>query len=232
MEHQGEIARVLDYWFPPPSLDSNPTEKWFRPPNPEVVDAEIRTQFSSLIEQARNDSLDSWSSTPLGSLALIVLLDQFPRNIYRGSGLSYSSDAKALDLAVMSIAREFDRSPEVTALMAMFFYMPLMHAETLVHQVAGISLFENLAARCLAGSSSPSASLPVSPAAEEAAKFVQGSCEFAKAHRDVILRFGRFPSRNVALRKESTPEEVEFLRQNPGGFVVSGAQSKLNSKSK
>ncbi|KIX94288.1 uncharacterized protein Z520_09998 [Fonsecaea multimorphosa CBS 102226] len=222
MEHQQDIACVLDYWFPPPSADSNPTTKWFAPPNPEVVDAEIRTQFASLVEQARNDSLDSWGSTPLGSLALIVLLDQFPRNIYRGSGLAYASDSKAVDLAVASVAREFDRSTaDLTPLMAMFFYLPLMHAESLVHQVAGISLFEGLAARCTAGfwASSPSPRAAVE--ADEAAKFVQFSCDFAKAHRDVILRFGRFPSRNEALGRQSTPEEVEFLSQNPAGFVVS-----------
>ncbi|OAG43347.1 hypothetical protein AYO21_02284 [Fonsecaea monophora] len=224
-EHQGEIARVLDYWFPPPSSpDSNPTEKWFMPPDAELIDSEIRTQFSSLVEQARNDSLDSWRSTPLGSLALIVLLDQFPRNIYRGSGLSFSSDAKALDLAVVSIAREFDHSPDLTPLMAMFFYMPLMHAESLAHQVAGISLLDNLSTRCLAGSftaTSPRAAVAV----EEANKFVQSSCNFAKAHRDVILRFGRFPSRNAALGRESTPEEVEFLSRNPSGFAISGGKS-------
>ncbi|OAP56626.1 hypothetical protein AYL99_08738 [Fonsecaea erecta] len=228
MEHHGDIARVLDYWFPPSSADdssNDPTKKWFLPANPEAVDAEIRSQFGPLVEQAREGSLDDWASTPLGALALTVLLDQFPRNIYRGSGLSYASDAQAVDLVVASMAREFDRSPDLTPLMAMFFYMPLMHAESLMPQVAAISLLEGLAARCRAGSFATSASPRAAVAVEEAAKFAQISCDFAKAHRDVILRFGRFPSRNAALGRESTPDEVEFLRQNPSGFVSSGARS-------
>ncbi|KIW71700.1 hypothetical protein PV04_03835 [Phialophora macrospora] len=215
--HQADITRILDYWFTPSTPGASITEKWFRPPNRDQVDEEIRTNFEPLIQQARNDSLDNWATTPLGSIALIILLDQFPRNIYRGSPLSYASDAKAVDVAVQCIAREFDQSPDVTELQAMFFYMPLMHAESVIHQIAGIGLFELLAARCLTNTKLSAAER------EEVTNFVVGSRHFAKAHRDVIMRFGRFPSRNEVLGRPSTPEEVQFLKDNPGGFAMGGS---------
>jgi uncharacterized protein (DUF924 family) len=217
--HQADITRILDYWFTPSTPGASITEKWFRPPDRDQVDEEIRTNFEPLIQQARNDSLDNWASTPLGSLALIILLDQFPRNIYRGSHLSYSSDAKAVDVAVQSVAREFDRSPDVTELQTLFFYMPLMHAESLIDQIAGISLFELLSVRCLASTKLSATER------EEVTKFVEASWKFAKAHRDVIMRFGRFPSRNEVLGRPSTPDEVQFLKDNPGGFAMGGSGS-------
>ncbi|ETI22948.1 hypothetical protein G647_04742 [Cladophialophora carrionii CBS 160.54] len=217
--HQTYITHILEYWFTPSSPGASITEKWFRPPNRDQVDEEIRTNFEPLVQQARNDSLDNWTTTPLGSLALIILLDQFPRNIYRGSHLSYSSDAKAVDVAIQSVARESDHSPDLTELQTLFFYMPLMHAESLIHQIAGISLFELLAARCLANTKLSATER------EEVTKFVTASLNFAKAHRDVIMRFGRFPSRNEVLGRPSTPEEVQFLRDNPGGFAMGGSGS-------
>ncbi|EXJ63194.1 hypothetical protein A1O7_03641 [Cladophialophora yegresii CBS 114405] len=219
--HQTDITRILEYWFTPSSPDASITEKWFRPPNRDQVDEEIRTNFEPLIQQARNDSLDNWTTTPLGSLALIILLDQFPRNIYRGSHLSYASDAKAVDVAVQCVAREFDHSPEtLTELQTLFFYMPLMHAESLIHQIAGVSLFELLAARCLSSTKLSATER------EEVTKFVTSSLNFARAHRDVIMRFGRFPSRNEVLGRQSTPEEVQFLKDNPGGFAMGGSGSR------
>ena len=216
-EHQTEISRVLDYWFTPITPNGSITEKWFRPPNPQQIDDEIRTNFEPLIQQARNDSLASWSSTPPGSLALVILLDQFPRNIYRGSPLSYSSDTKAVDVAVQSVAMEYDDSSELTELQSLFFYMPLMHAESVIHQIAGIALFENLATRCLAATASDENSN--AKKRDEVLTFVKNSAGFAKSHLDVVVRFGRFPSRNKVLGRESTPEEVEFLKMNPGGFA-------------
>ena len=97
---QTEISRVVDYWFTPSPPDAPISEKWFQPRDPRAIDDEIRTNFEPLILRARNNELDDWSSTPLGSLALIILLDQYPRNIYRGSHLSYSSDDKAVQLGI------------------------------------------------------------------------------------------------------------------------------------
>ncbi|KAJ9612589.1 hypothetical protein H2200_004186 [Cladophialophora chaetospira] len=218
-EHQQDITHIVDYWFTPITPDAPVAQKWFQPPDRDAVDNEIRTQFEGLIQQARNDSLDSWTSTPMGSLALIILLDQFPRNIYRGSHLSYSSDAKAVDVAVRSISKEFDHSPELSELQTIFLYMPLMHAESLIHQIAGIALFENLTARCLASTTLTDAER------EEVTSFVSSSEKFAKGHRDVIMRFGRFPSRNEASGRANTKEETVFLKENPNGYFSGGSGS-------
>lgn len=215
-EHGEDINRVIDYWFTPYSPDAPVTQKWFSGPNRDEIDQEIRSNFETSIQQARNHTLDSWTSTPQGSLALIILLDQFPRNIFRGSHLSYSSDAKAVEVALSSIAKDFDRSESISELQTLFFYMPLMHAESLVHQIAGIALFDNLITRCLA-----SKKLNESDR-EQVSAWVKRSCGFAKGHRDVIIRFGRFPSRNEVLRRESTEEERTFLRENPSGFLPGG----------
>jgi uncharacterized protein (DUF924 family) len=216
-QHQADITRVIEYWFSPITPTSPVTEKWFMPPDREKIDNEIRTAFGPLVEQARTSStLDTWTSTPQGALALLILLDQYPRNIYRGSHLSHAADDKAVDVAIHAIARDFDRSKEISHLQSIFFYMPLMHAETLAHQVAGIALFEALAARC--ADSSTASGVEREGEREEVVKFVQKSLWSARVHRDVILRFGRFPSRNEILGRESTGEEVEFLRENPMGF--------------
>lgn len=188
------INHTLSFWF------DGPTENWFA--NSEAFDTQIRDTFGPLITQARNDELDSWAEDPRGALALIILLDQFPRNVYRGSHEAHSSDAKACSLATRAIAREFDR--QVGDLEALFFYLPLMHDERLVSQVACVALSEALLQRC-----SPD---------DDAYKFVSGSVKFAKGHRDAILEFGRFPSRNKILGRESTPAELKFLEEHPSGF--------------
>lgn len=206
--HQSAITRILDFWFTPPP-DAPITAKWFGP-SP-ALDAECRALFSDWIAAARTtDELESWTSSPRGSLALLLLLDQFPRNIFRGSPDSYAADPKAVRVASRGVARGFDR--HVGALQSMFFYLPFMHAEDLARQVAGVALYEGLLARCVQGDTDKEKET------DDVTRMVDQSLKFAKAHRDVILWFGRFPSRNECLGRESSPEEREFLRRNPGGF--------------
>ena len=198
---QADINRTLSFWF------DGPPQNWFAPANPEQHDALIRDTFGTLITRARNDELDTWSSSSegggaRGSLALLLLLDQYPRNVYRGSHEAHASDAKAAALATTCIANEFDR--QVADLEALFFYLPLMHEERLVSQIACVALIETLLARCKQDS--------------QARQFVQRSVGFAKSHRDVIARFGRFPSRNEILGRASTDEEVSFLQEHPSGY--------------
>lgn len=222
-----EISEILSFWFSDPST----SKKWFG--GGDSFDEEIRTRFGTLVTQARTDQLDHWTDTPQGSLALLLLLDQFPRNIYRDSEQAHASDAKACRVAVASIAREFDRlvhvvdvddddddhhpdHPDADAtsnggmIQALFFYMPLMHDETVVSQIACIALSEALITRCELAND------------EFARAFVTRSIEHAKAHRDTVRKFGRFPKRNAALGRESTAEEVRFLEENPGGFFRDG----------
>ena len=175
-------------------------KKWFF--GGPQIDAEIKEQFGGLVEKARAELLNSWTEEPKGTLDLILLLDQFPRNIFRGSPLSFSSDAQALKITTEAIAKGFDR--QVPHTQQSFFYMPLMHDETLLSQIAVIAMFESLLAGCDPES--------------EMAKHSKNSVSFAYSHRDCILHFGRFPSRNKILGRESTPEEIAYLKEHPSGF--------------
>ena len=190
------INRIVSYWFDGPE----PMKRWFG--GGPQVDAEIREQFGGLVEKARAEQLKSWTEDSTGTLALILLLDQFPRNIFRGSPLSFSSDSQALKIATKGIAQGFDR--QVPERQQAFFYLPMMHDETLLGQIAGIAMFESLLARCNPDS--------------EMAKRANRNVHFAKSHLHCILHFGRFPSRNEILGRESTPEEIEYLKDHPSGF--------------
>ncbi|KUJ08227.1 DUF924-domain-containing protein [Mollisia scopiformis] len=191
-----DINRTLSYWFDGPEAK----KKWYG--GGEKIDTEIRDQFGPLMEQARASELNSWESKPRGSLALLILLDQFSRNAFRSTPDSFSADSLALDIATKAIAKGFNL--EVSNIQQIFFLMPFMHSETLLGQVAGVSLFEALLARC-------------DPNSKDV-EFLATSVQFARRHREPILRFGRFPSRNEILGRTSTPEEIEFLKEHPGGF--------------
>ena len=158
------------------------------------VDREITERFGETLEQARRGELDHWAQTARGRLALIVVLDQFSRNVYRGSPLSYAQDDKALQLAVEGIERGMDRTlspPE-----RFFFWLPLGHSEDLALQERSVLHAEEEAAKV--------------PSHRRAGAEFEVSQ--AKATRDVIARFGRHPHRNEILGRESTPEEIEYLR--------------------
>ena len=190
------IARINTYWFE----TDDPKKKWFQG-GPEV-DAEIKSQFSSLISDARASKLNSWAVHPQGTLALLLLADQFPRNVFRGTADAFSSDAMAHDFAVTALAK--GQHAELSPLQQIFFYLPLVHDEKLLSQVAGVALSEAMFAKFKSDA--------------ENAKFAESSLVSAKKHLDVILRFGRFPARNAALGRESTPEEIEFLKEHPFGL--------------
>ena len=189
---------VLSYWFPEGINDADPqtrrrqAERWMAG-GPEV-DREITERFGETLEQARRGELDHWAETPRGRLALIVVLDQFSRNVYRGSPLSYAQDEKALRLAIAGIDLGMDR--ELGAMERMFFWLPLGHSEDFALQERSVSHAEEEAAN--------------------APSHLRAGAEFgvsqAKAGRDVIGRFGRHPHRNEILGRDCTLEELEYLR--------------------
>jgi uncharacterized protein (DUF924 family) len=191
-----DIDRIISYWFDV----EDPVKKWFG--GGSVVDEEIREQFLPLIEKARTSELTSWTEQPKGILALLILLDQFPRNIFRGTPLSYSSDPMALELATKSLAKGLHK--EVSLIQEPFFYLPLVHHESLVSQIAGVALYQTLLDRC--------------PPNSKEAEFARLGIGAAEGHQNIIMRFGRFPSRNKILSRDSTPEEVQFLKEHPSGF--------------
>lgn len=176
---------VLCFW-----LEETPSDHWFR--TDQALDAAIRHRFQGAWEEGRIGALDGWAETADGTLALILLFDQFPRNMFRGRAEAFATDAKAQGLAKAGIIRGDDS--RVANEGRAFFYMPLMHAENLADQELCVRLI-----RERLGENSQ-------------------NYPFALRHRDIIVRFGRFPARNAALGREPTPEEIAFLAKNPLGF--------------
>ena len=193
-----EAEEVLSYWFPEDLADADMEtmrrhgKRWMAG-GPEV-DREITERFGETLEKARRGELDHWAQTARGRLALIVVLDQFSRNVYRGSALSYAQDEKALQLAVEGIELEMDR--KLSSAERFFFWLPLGHSEDLALQERSVSHAEEEAANA--------------PSHRRAGAEFEVSQ--AKATRDVIARFGRHPHRNEILGRTSTPEELEYLR--------------------
>lgn len=196
------VDQIISFWFHDPKFPE-PARKWYG--GGEAVDEEIRSRFSDLVVSARSQALDSWTQSPNGTLALLILLDQFPRNLYRGKADAFASDGLAVKTATLGIAQGQDR--QLPYSYQKFFYMPFMHDESLLGQVAGVSLFEGWAARGATESSS-----------EKEREMATNSLGYAIRHRDCIVKYGRFPARNAALGRESTPEEVGLLKTNPAGF--------------
>jgi len=177
---------VLEFWF---SLDR---KAWFA--KDPAVDEAIRARFQALYERARNGGLADWMLEPRSCLALVIVLDQFPRNMFRGEARAFGSDAAAREAAGVIVDRGWDKA--LTPLERMFAYLPFEHSESLADQERCLALMTELAAY------PETADLP----------------RWAEAHLAIIRRFGRFPHRNAALGRVSTPEESAFLRQPGSGF--------------
>ncbi len=188
-------AEVLDFWFGRPDepfyLHSRP--EWFR--KDAAFDAAILERFGALIEAALRGELQGWTAQPLPALALVIVLDQFTRNTRRGTGGMFAGDARALAVARALVQGGADR--RLPGVMRQFVYLPFEHAETLADQQESMRLFAQLAS-------------------DEPA--LAGLLEWAHKHLVIVERFGRFPHRNAALGRVSTPEEAQFLKQPDSGF--------------
>lgn len=188
------IAQILSFWF----ADGPDVFRrlWFR--GSAEFDAEIRRRFGHLLLPAREGAFDSWAETAEGALALLLLLDQFPRNLFRGSAEAYAADAKARTIARQAVfGRRFHRL--LTPTQCLFLFLPFEHSEDLHDQEVSVALFEGL--RHLPGHGDP-----------------DGAVDYAWRHYEVIRRFGRFPHRNAALGRSNTPEEEAYLAQPGAGF--------------
>lgn len=187
---------VLRYWFAPePGSGAAPMKRWFS--GSEAVDREIREHFGDVLSQAEAGALVHWREAPKSQLALIIVLDQFSRNLYRGSAQAFQNDAQALKLSWQMLEKRWDQT--LPPLWRPFVYLPLEHSERLSDQEESLRRFELL--------------LAATPAEQQA--FYRNLLDYAQRHHDVIARFGRFPHRNERLGRESTPEEQTFL-QEPG----------------
>jgi uncharacterized protein (DUF924 family) len=173
-------AEILAFWR------AAGRERWYEPDD--AFDADVRSRFLELWRKAAAGELSSWETTGEGALALVIILDQFPRNMFRGDIRTYSSDALAREVAGRAIARGTDRRVEPVLLE--FLYMPFMHSEHLADQLRCVELFRKTGQT--------------------------DNLKYAEDHADIIRRFGRFPHRNPILGRATTPEEQAFL--DGGGF--------------
>ncbi len=192
------VPLVLDFWFGPADDPGHslPRAQWFR--KDPVFDATIVRRFGPLLEQALVGGIDDWVAAPvqaLPALARVIVLDQFPRNAFRGSARAFAGDAMALQTARVLVASGLDR--ELTGVQRQFAYLPFEHAEDMAHQRTALQLFEQL------GRDEPT---------------LAGLLEWAQRHHDVVQRFGRFPHRNAALGRPSSAEEIAFLESPGSGF--------------
>lgn len=189
------IDDVWQYWLEPKPRTPEEAQawgkKWFG--GGAEQDREIRERFGALVEQARAGQLDNWTATTRGRLALIILIDQFSRNIYRGQPEAFSKDSVALELARQGF--ESGAFAELDPVESLFAYLPFTHAEDLDCQRRAVAYAVESALKAPA----------------ELRGMMQGGVDFARKHIDVIARFGRFPHRNVALGRTSTPEEQTYL---------------------
>lgn len=195
-------AAVLEFWFGKSGDDSATAQSqqklWWS--KTAEVDADIRRRFGDLVETASKGALDHWAQDARGRLALILLFDQFPRNMYRDTPQAFACDPLARKLALEGISSGADRA--LRAIERVFFYLPLEHSESAELQERCVALFTALAAGV--------------PEADR--KTFKGYVDYAVRHRDVIHRFGRFPHRNQILGRVSTPEEIAFLKQPGSSF--------------
>lgn len=194
-----KAQELLDHWFGDGLSRGWPSESrqalWFGF-QPEQ-DEDLRQRFGPLVDEALDGGLGDWAESMPALLALVLLLDQLPRNLFRRQPRAFAGDARAVALVQTALAADGDR--RLPLIGRVFFYMPLMHSESLADQEQCVALFEALLAEA--------------PAEHQEA--IASNLKFAREHRDTVLQFGRFPHRNAALGRKNTPEEDDFLRNGP-----------------
>lgn len=198
------IDEILDFWF----LDAESgrrdrprLKRWFA--SGRKLDGPVRERFGESIVPVAAGRHAEWSRSPEGRLALILLLDQFPRHVWRGDAMAFAFSEAARRHCIDGLEGDQDRHLPVT--MRVFFYLPLEHAESLADQDRSVALFRALVAE-------------VDDADEALAGFVERALESAEEHREIVARFGRYPHRNAALGRDSTDEERGWLEAGGKGF--------------
>ncbi len=189
-----QFEEVLEFWFGKPDSEDygQPRQVWFR--KNKEFDEEVKSRFLSIYQQAVEGQLQHWEETAEGCLALIIVFDQLPRNMFRNKPEAFASDYLALKYANKAIEQNFDSS--LLPIQRWFIYIPFEHSENLEDQRTCVQLFSSLEHH------------------PESANTI----DYARRHLEVIERFGRFPHRNIILGRESTQEELEFLQQPGSSF--------------
>lgn len=202
------IEGILSFWFGlsrnDPGLAEQMLPRWFR--SDPALDAEIRVQFRPVYDAAVAGELNSWEQTARGTLALILLLDQFPRNMFRGTPRAFAEDAAAQRLCLEGLEQGYDS--QLSPVERGFFCMPLQHAEIAHLQDISVQQYERL----------------LRESGPEWKPLVRGMLHYAHEHRDIIRRFGRFPHRNAILGRASTMEERDFLAEGGPDYGQRGEE--------
>ncbi len=204
-----EARKVREFWFGKLPLSAESLARrmqiWFgrniTPEQQQRLDNTIRSHFEPLVRQAMAGDLAAWADGPRRRLSLILLLDQFPRNIYRGSARAYAGDEQALALALSGMNSAADAA--LSPVERLFFYMPLQHSEARDMQDEAVAAYRRL--------------LTEAPDALE--DIFRSALDYAERHRAVVNRFGRFPHRNRILGRPSTPEERTYLKEGGEDFT-------------
>jgi len=194
-------ARLLEFWFGDPGDPENVARRhklWFQATPAD--DRTIQARFAGLHQRAARGDLDDWSATPHGLLALVVVLDQFSRNLYRATALAFANDGKSLALAQDAVRRGCDRPLQVVE--RAFLYMPFQHSEDVADQRRSVGLYQAL----------------VDDSPTELGTFARDTYRHAVLHCEIVERFGRFPHRNAPLGRTSTPQEADYLEQGGHRF--------------
>ena len=172
---------LIDFWF------SDEVKKyWFK--STKAFDKRLIDSYADTWQQAKRGALDDWQRTAVGSLALVIVLDQFPLNMFRGTAKSFSTEAMSRDVARSAIEKDFDKALPTSQ--KSFLYMPFMHSEDLADQALGVEYFNQPG--------------------------LENNIRFAKHHFGVVERFGRFPHRNKILGRESSAAEIKYLNSKQG----------------
>ena len=172
---------LIDFWF-----SEDVAQYWFN--STQAFDLNLTNAYEGLWRQAKNGELDEWQQTPTGCLALVIILDQFPLNMFRGTAKSFSTESLSRIIARSAVEKAYDQ--ELPTKQKSFIYMPFMHSENLDDQAFSVELFSQ-------------------PGQED-------NLRFAKHHHDIVKRFGRFPHRNIILGRKSSEAEVEYLNSKQG----------------
>lgn len=199
---KSDIQRVLEFWFADTAMDSprvdSRMDRWFGVD--EGFDRQIREEFGDLVQQASANKLTDWADTPEGCLALIILLDQLRRNIYRGSAEAFTLDHIALKLCIdRTIAGDHK---ELNAIQCLFFFMPLQHAESVPVQKKSVGIYQALAEK----------------STDTMRETFLTAAQFAELHHDIVVEFGRFPHRNDILGRQNTDAEATFMAGDSPNF--------------
>ena len=189
-----KVEEILEFWFGAPQAPDYGKERSFWFTKNQEFDRQVCDRFLATYTQAATGELDSWQNSPQSCLALLLLLDQFPRNMFRGTPQSFATDAKALAVAKNAVAKGFDQN--LLPVQRWFIYLPFEHSENLADQQKCVELFATL-------TGDPDSAMTI---------------DYALRHKAVIERFGRFPHRNKILGRETTPQEAEFLKQPGSSF--------------